>query len=137
LIDGRATIDLNSVSTATLAPAPGVDTLWSITPIMRLPITDNEQHLIIKYQCTYNTWGSGGIHVNKAGTLHVYIRPTDPATGDPVDIQLVDEHNMYGTDPGIFWGIDTSVNTYSYFDLVGCSLATHSVQVELQTKLML
>jgi hypothetical protein len=137
LIDGRATIDLNSVSTATLAPAPGVDTLWSITPIMRLPITDNEQHLIIKYQCTYNTWGSGGIHVNKAGTLHVYIRPTDPATGDPADIQLVDEHNMYGTDPGIFWGIDTSVNTYSYFDLVGCSLATHSVQVELQTKLML
>ena len=135
LIDGRATIDLNSVSTATLTSAPGVDTLFSITPIMRLPITGNEQHLMIKYQCTYNDWP--GTNVNKAGTLHVYIRPTDPATNYPADIQLVDEHNMYGTDPGLFWGIDTSTYTYSYFDLVGCSLATHSVQVELQTKLML
>ena len=125
LIDGRATIDLNSVSTATLTAAPGIDTAFSITPIMRLPITGTAQHLTIKYQCV----GSG---INKAGTLQVYIRPG----ATPSDIQLVDDYNVYGADGGVFWGID-SIPSSKYFDLVGCNLSLTTVQVELQTKLML
>jgi hypothetical protein len=121
LIDGRTTIDLNSVSTATLAA-------FTSTTIMRLPITGNAQFLSLKYNCTsYDTT------INKMGTLQVYIRPG----ATPSDVQLFDEYNMTGNDGGLYWGIAVEP-TYKYYELIGINPTLISaVQVELQTKLML
>jgi len=102
LIDGRTTIDLNSVSTATLAA-------FTSTTIMRLPITGNAQFLSLKYNCTsYDTT------INKMGTLQVYIRPG----ATPSDVQLFDEYNMTGNDGGLYWGIAVEP-TYKYYELIG------------------
>jgi hypothetical protein len=121
LIDGRTTIDLNSVSTATLAA-------FTSTTIMRLPITGNAQFLSLKYNCTsYDTT------INKMGTLQIYIRPG----ATPSDVQLFDEYNMSGTDGGLSWGVAVEP-TYKYYELIGINPTLISaVQVELQTKLML
>ena len=121
LIDGRSTIDLNSVSTATLAA-------FTSTTIMRLPITGNAQFLSLKYNCT-----SYDSLVNKMGTLQVYIRPGST----PSDVQLFDEYNVSITDGGLYWGIALDP-TYKYYELIGVNpTLTSAVQVELQTKLML
>ena len=126
LIDGKATIDPNSGSTATLAALPWGDTQFTSTPIMRLPITGQAQHLSIKYQCV-------GTNVDKSGTVHVYIRPG----ATPTDVQVVDDYNIYGTDGGLFWGVSTEP-TYKYYEVLGCNPSTtNNVQVEFQTKLML
>jgi hypothetical protein len=119
LIDGRATIDLNSVSTATLAANTS-------TTIMRLPITGNAQYLEIKYQCI-------GTDINKAGNLKIYIRPGET----PSDVQLYDDYNMSVTDGGLYWGL-TVEPTYKYYELIGVNpTLTTVVDVEIQTKLML
>jgi hypothetical protein len=121
LIDGRATIDLNSVSTATLVANTS-------TTIMRLPITGNAQYLSLKYNCT-----SYDGTINKLGTLQVYIRPGST----PSDVQLYDEYNVAETDGGLYWGI-TVEPAYKYYELIGVNpTLTSAVQVELQTKLML
>ena len=121
LIEGRATIDLNSVSTATLAA-------FTSTTIMRLPITGNAQYLSLKYNCT-----SYDATINKMGTLQVYIRPGST----PSDVQLFDEYNVSETDGGLYWGIALDP-TYKYYELIGVNpTLTSAVQVELQTKLML
>ena len=126
LIDGKATIDPNSASTATLAALAWVDTAFTATPIMRLPITGNAQHLSIKYQCV-------GTNINKSGTLQIYIR----AGATPADVQVADDYNIYGTDGGLFWGVNTEP-TYKYYEVLGCNPSTTvPVQVEFQTKLML
>jgi hypothetical protein len=125
LIDGKSTIDVNAVTTATLVAGPSINHAWAETSIMRLPITGNEQNLTIKYQCK-------GTGINKAGTLQIYIRPGTT----PTDVQVSDEYNIYGNDGGIFWGVDVSTST-KHFDIIGCNLALTPVQVELQTKLML
>jgi hypothetical protein len=118
LIEGRATIDLNSASTATL-------TASTSTTIMRLPITGYAQYLNVKYNC------SGGT-IQKSGELHVYIRPGST----PSDVRLVDDYNASGSDGGLYWGI-TVEPAYRYFELKGVNPSVTSVQVEVQTKLML
>jgi hypothetical protein len=121
LIDGRTTIDLNSVSTATL-------TAFTSTTIMRLPITGNAQYLSLKYNCT-----SYDATINKMGTLQIYIRPG----ATPSDVQFFDEYNISETDGGLYWGISLDP-TYKYYELIGVNpTLTSDVQVELQTKLML
>jgi len=118
LIEGRATIDLNSVNTSTLSAS-------TTSTIMRLPITGASQYLNIKYIC------SGGV-IQKSGELHVYIRPGTT----PSDVRLVDEYNASGSDGGLYWGI-TVEPAYNYFELKGINPSVTDVQVELQTKLML
>jgi len=118
LIDGRATIDLNSTNTATL-------TASSSTTIMRLPITGYSQYLNIKYNCSGST-------IQKSGNLHVYIRPGTT----PSDVKLVDEYNASGSDGGLYWGV-TVEPTYTYFELKGVNPSTTNVQLEIQTRLML
>jgi hypothetical protein len=121
LIDGRATIDLNSVSTATLVANTS-------TTIMRLPITGNAQFLTLKYNCT-----SYDSTINKMGTLQVYIRPG----ATPTDVQIFDEYNASVTDGGLYWGV-TVEPAAKYYELIGVNpTLTSAVQVELQTKLML
>ena len=121
LIEGRATIDLNSVSTSTLIANTS-------TTIMRLPITGEAQYLNLKYNCT----SDDGL-VNKTGVLQVYIRPGTT----PSDVSLLDDYNVSGIDGGVYWGI-TVEPTYKYYELIGVNPAlTSIVQVELQTKLML
>lgn len=121
LIDGRATIDLNSVSTSTLFANTS-------TTVMRLPITGQAQYLNLKYNCT----SSDGL-VNKMGVLQVYIRPGST----PSDVSLHDEYNASGTDGGLYWGV-TVEPTYKYYELLGVNpTLTSIVQVQLQTKLML
>ena len=117
LIDGKTTIDLNAVTTTTLAASTS-------TPIMRLPITGNTQFLTLKYVCTNNI-------VNKSGTLEVYIRPGST----PANVQLTDEYNVSVTDGGLYWGITTEP-THKYYELFGVNPAS-AVQLEFQTKLML
>ena len=117
LIDGKTTIDLNAVTTTTLAASTS-------TPIMRLPITGNTQFLTLKYVCTNNI-------VNKSGTLEVYIRPGST----PANVQLTDEYNVSATDGGLYWGITTEP-THKYYELFGVNPAS-AVQLEFQTKLML
>ena len=121
LIEGRATIDLNSVSTATLIANTS-------TTIMRLPITGQAQYLNLKYNCTSNDNS-----INKMGVLQVYIRPGST----PSDVSLLDDYNASGIDGGLYWGI-TVEPTYKYYELIGVNpTLTSIVQVELQTKLML
>jgi hypothetical protein len=121
LIEGRATIDLNSVTTSTLAAN-------TQTTIMKLPITGNAQYLNIKYNCTAYD-GS----VNKTGNLQIYIRPGST----PADVKLLDDYNAYGSDGGIYWGVSVEP-TYKYYQILGVNQTLASpVQVELQTKLML
>ena len=121
LIEGKATIDLNSVSTSTLIA-------FTSTTIMRLPITSKAQYLNLKYICT-----SDDLTINKTGNLHVYIRPGTT----PSDVQLLDEYNAAGSDGGLYWGV-TVEPTYKYYELIGVNPTLASlVQVEMQTKLML
>lgn len=121
LIDGPATLDLNSVSTATLAA-------FTATTIMRLPITGNAQYLNLKYNC--NSYDST---IARTGNLHVYIRKG----ATPSDVQLLDEYNVSGSDGGLYWGI-TVEPAYKYYELIGVNPTLASaVQVELQTKLMI
>lgn len=121
LIEGRATIDLNSVSTSTLFAN-------TATTIMKLPITGEAQYLNLKYNCT----SSDGV-VNKMGNLQVYIRPG----ATPSDVSLLDDYNSHGSDGGIYWGI-TVEPTYKYYELLGVNpTLTSIVHVEMQTKLML
>ena len=121
LIEGPATLDLSSVSTATLAANTS-------TTIMRLPITGNAQYLNLKYNC--NSYDDT---IARTGNLHVYIRKGST----PSDVQLFDEYNVSGSDGGLFWGI-TVEPAYRYYELIGVNPTLASaVQVELQTKLML
>ena len=119
LIEGRATIDLNSVSTATLLANTS-------TTIMRLPITGNAQYLNIKYQAV-------GTNVNKAGNLEIYIRPGT----NPSNVQIFDSFNTSISDGGLYWGIkvDDGLSNYQLFGVN--PLLSTTVQLELQTKLML
>ena len=121
LIEGRATIDLNSVSTATLFANTS-------TTIMRLPITGDAQYLNLKYTCI-----SSDNLINKMGVLQVYIRPG----ATPGDVNLLDEYNASVTDGGLYWGV-TVEPTYKYYELIGVNpTLTSIVRVEMQTKLML
>ena len=129
LIDGRATIDLNSVTTATALA-------FADTPIMRLPITGNSQYLQLKYTAI-STETVDNIH--RFGTLQIYIRPGfnfDPTTS-PNQVKLIDEYNSSGSDGGIYWGLNVE-STYKYIELfVSNPQPTASIKLELQTKLML
>jgi hypothetical protein len=121
LVEGPATLDLSSVSTATMAANTS-------TTIMRLPITGNAQYLNLKYNC--NSYDST---IARTGNLHVYIRKGST----PSDVQLFDEYNASGSDGGLYWGI-TVEPAYRYYELIGVNPTLASaVQVELQTKLML
>ena len=121
LIDGKTTIDLNAVTTTTLA-------ISTSTPIMRLPITGSTQFLTLKYVCTSND-----NTVNKSGTLEVHIRPGST----PANVQLIDECTVSTVDGGLYWGITTNP-TYKYYELFGVNpTSTSAVQLEFQTKLML
>ena len=129
LIDGRATVDLNSVTTATALA-------FADTPTMRLPITGNSQYLQLKYTAI-STETTDNIH--RFGTLQIYIRPGfnfDPATS-PNQVKLIDEYNSSGSDGGIYWGLSVE-STYKYIELfVSNPQPTASIKLELQTKLML
>lgn len=121
LIEGKSTIDLNSVSTATLFANTS-------TTVMRLPITGNAQYLNLKYNCT-----SDDAAVNKSGTLEIYIRPG----ATPSDVQLLDQYNVSITDGGLYWGLVVEP-LYKYCELIGVNpTLTSIVHVELQTRLML
>jgi hypothetical protein len=129
LIDGRATIDLNSVTTGTALA-------FADTPIMRLPITGNSQYLQLKYTAI-STETVDDIH--RFGTLQIYVRPGfdfNPTTS-PNQIKLIDEYNSSGSDGGIYWGLNVE-ETYKYVELfVSNPQPTASIKLELQTKLML
>jgi len=119
LVEGKATIDLLSVTTATLLANTS-------TTIMRLPITGDAQYLNIKYQCN-------GTNVNKAGNLQIYIRPGTT----PSNVQIFDDFNTSISDGGISWGLVVEP-AYKYYQLFGVNpLLSTTVQLELQTKLML
>jgi hypothetical protein len=121
LIEGRATIDLNSVTTSTLIAN-------TATTIMRLPITSEAQYLNLKYNCTSND----GL-INTMGVLQVYIRPG----ATPSDVSLHDDYNASGSDGGLYWGV-TVEPTYKYYELLGVNpTLTSIVRVEMQTRLML
>jgi hypothetical protein len=119
LIEGRATIDLNSISTATLVAN-------ATSTVMRLPVTGYNQYLHIKYIC------SGG-SIQKIGNLHVYVRPGFP---EPAHVEIVDDYNVDLSDGGLYWGVTTE-GTYRYFELKGVNPSTTDVRLEMQTKLML
>lgn len=121
LIEGRATIDLNSVTTSTLIAN-------TATTIMRLPITSEAQYLNLKYSCT----SDDGL-INTMGVLQVYIRPG----ATPSDVSLHDDYNASGSDGGLYWGV-TVEPTYKYYELLGVNpTLTSIVRVEMQTRLML
>jgi hypothetical protein len=128
LIDGRATIDLNSVTTATALA-------FADTPIMRLPITGNSQYLQLKYTAM-STETVDNIH--RFGTLQIYVRPGFDFSGSsPNQVKLIDDYNSSGSDGGIYWGL-VADSTYKYIELfVSNPQPTASVRLELQTKLML
>jgi len=121
LIEGRASIDLNSVTTSTLIANTS-------TTIMRLPITGDAQYLNLKYNC--NSYDGS---ISRTGNLHVYIRKG----ATPVDVQLFDEYNAVLSDGGLYWGI-TVEPAYRYYELIGVNPTLASaVEVEMQTRLML
>jgi hypothetical protein len=128
LIDGKATIDLNSVTTATGAA-------FADTPIMRLPITGNSQYLQLKYAAISAEVGD---NIQRFGTLQVYIRPGfDFSPSSPNQVKLIDEYNSSGSDGGLYWGIAAD-STYKYVELFLINpQLTAIIQLELQTKLML
>jgi hypothetical protein len=121
LIEGRASIDLNSVTTSTLIANTS-------TTIMRLPITGNAQYLNLKYNC--NSYDGS---ISRTGNLHVYIRKG----ATPADVKLFDEYNAFISDGGLYWGI-TVEPAYRYYELIGVNPTLASaVEVEMQTRLML
>jgi hypothetical protein len=121
LIEGKASIDLNSVSTSTLIANTS-------TTIMRLPITGDAQYLNLKYNC--NSYDGT---IARTGNLHVYIRKGST----PADVKLFDEYNAFASDGGLYWGI-TVEPAYRYYELIGVNPTLASaVEVEMQTRLML
>jgi hypothetical protein len=129
LIDGRATIDLNSVTTATASA-------FADTPIMRLPITGNAQYLQLKYTAVSAETVD---NIQRFGTLQIYIRPGfnfNPTTS-PNQVKLIDDYNSSGSDGGLYWGL-TVEETYKYVELfLSNPRPTAIIRLELQTKLML
>ncbi len=129
LIDGRATIDLNSVTTATA-------TAFANTPIMRLPITGNAQYLQLKYTAISAETVD---NIQRFGTLQIYIRPGfnfNPTTS-PNQVKLIDDYNSSGSDGGLYWGLNVE-ETYKYVELfLSNPQPTAIIRLELQTKLML
>jgi hypothetical protein len=121
LIEGNATIDLNSVTTSTLIANTS-------TTIMRLPITGDAQYLNLKYNCT-----SSDGQINKMGVLQIYIR----SGATPSDVSLHDDYNASVSDGGLYWGV-TVDPAYKYYELLGVNpTLTSIVRLETQTKLML
>ena len=129
LIDGRATIDLNSVTTATAIA-------FADTPIMRLPITGNSQYLQLKYTAISAETVD---NIQRFGTLQIYIRPGfnfNPTTS-PNQVKLIDDYNSSGSDGGLYWGLNVE-ETYKYVELfLSNPQPTAIIRLELQTKLML
>jgi hypothetical protein len=128
LIDGRATIDLNSVTTATAAAL-------SDTPIMRLPITGNAQYLQLKYTAISAETVD---NIQRFGTLQIYIRPGFDFSGaSPNQVKLIDDYNSSGSDGGLYWGLAAD-STYKYVEIfLSNPRPTAIIRLQLQTKLML
>ena len=128
LIDGRATIDLNSVTTATA-------TAFADTPIMRLPITGNAQYLQLKYTAISAETVD---NIQRFGTLQIYIRPGFDFSGSsPNQVKLIDDYNSSGSDGGLYWGL-VADSTYKYIELfLSNPQPLAIIRLELQTKLML
>lgn len=128
LIDGRATIDLNSVTTATA-------TAFADTPIMRLPITGNAQYLQLKYTAISAETVD---NIQRFGTLQIYIRPGFDFSGSsPNQVKLIDDYNSSGSDGGLYWGLAAD-STYKYVELfLSNPQPLAIIRLELQTKLML
>jgi hypothetical protein len=128
LIDGRATIDLNSVTTATAAA-------FTSTSIMRLPITGDSQYLQLKYTAASAQIGD---NIQRFGTLQIYIRPGFDFSGSsPNQVKLIDDYNSSGSDGGIYWGL-VADSTYKYVELfLNNPQPTAVIKLQLQTKLML
>jgi hypothetical protein len=128
LIDGRATIDLNSVTTATA-------TAFADTPIMRLPITGNAQYLQLKYTAISAETVD---NIQRFGTLQIYIRPGFDFSGSsPNQVKLIDDYNSSGSDGGLYWGL-VADSTYKYVELfLSNPQPLAIIRLELQTKLML
>lgn len=126
LINGRSTIDLNSVSIAT--SVANVSTV-----IMRLPITGNSQYMQIKYTAQNFEVDPP---INRFGFLQIYIQSGFDFT-NPRQVKLIDEYNTSGSDGGLYWGI-SSEQDYRFLELVTINPnLTTDVALELQTKLML
>lgn len=121
LIQGRATLDTNSISTGTLSTSTS-------TAIMRLPITGAPQYLNLKYNCS----SLSGETVEKTGVLDIYVR----GGSTPSNIQLLDNYNTSGSDGGIYWGVVSNPATKS-LDIIGVNPSTSTVSVSFQTKIML
>jgi hypothetical protein len=128
LIDGRATIDLNSVTTATASA-------FTSTSIMRLPITGNAQYLQLKYTAMSAETVD---NIQRFGTLQIYIRPgLDFSPTSPNQVKLIDDYNASGSDGGLYWGL-VADSTYKYIELfLSNPQPTAIIRLELQTKLML
>ena len=128
LIDGRATIDLNSVTTATASA-------FANTAIMRLPITGYAQYLQLKYTAISAETVD---NIQRFGTLQIYIRPGFDFSGSsPNQVKLIDDYNSSGSDGGMYWGL-TADSTYKYVEVfISNPQPTAVIRLELQTKLML
>jgi hypothetical protein len=122
LIEGRTTVDLNSVSTSTLIANTS-------TALIRLPITGYPQHLDIKYRAS-----SGNGAINRFGNLKILVR----GGTTPANVKIYDEYNSSPSDGGLYWSV-TVEPAYKYYELSGINplLANPDVIVEMQTKLML
>lgn len=118
IVEGRTSIDNTFVSTGTL-------TAEASTKVIRLPIVNYSQQVIIKY----NVFTPAV--TDRMGTLSILVRP-----GTPSDYVITDDYTYNLGDGGISWIVNTD-NGYKYLEVVAVNGSTQDSTIEYQIKLML
>lgn len=118
IVEGRTSIDNTFVSTATLLSGVA-------TNVIRLPIVDYSQQIIIKY----NVFTPG--ITDRMGTLSVLVSP-----GIPSNSVITDDYTYNLGDGGISWLVNVN-NGYKYLEMVAFNGSLDNSIIEYQIKLML
>lgn len=118
LVEGHASIDSSSVTTATLVSS-------SATSVVRLPITGYTQHINIKY----NVMQEG--FVDRMGTVVVLVR-----SGSNPSFVVTDDYTFNTGEGAVSWNVVVD-SGYKYLEVNATNSDTSNYIIEYQTKIML
>lgn len=126
LVRGLVALDSVSVNTKTLNNG-------LFTPIVKLPITTNAQHLVIKYHMFAEDDGNPGVYVvDRMGTLKLNLQ----SGTTPINNNITDEYS-YGAGEGTTeWELITNP-AQTYYELKLKYTGAGTIKFTFQTSLML